>query len=293
MTTRRKTRTPDVRAWLPTAALCLAIAWAVPVSARSPDPRDPAEIDAQVEAIVGPEVESWCRAKGVTYPPQAVLLRIFKRERELEVWARNRGQKTMQLLHRSAVCAMDFAPGPKLVEGDGKTPEGFYHPDFLYPSPNWWMWIDLANVDAPGRVGKGSAFRMCVDYPNALDRRRTRAAGRRSAGGGICLHGNCVSIGCASFTNRDFLPIFALARRHDERTFGKLQLHVLPFRFERVGAEERAALADAYVHRGALGRQDLLRFWENLEQGYDAFNADPNPLPVTIGDGGYVFGRRR
>jgi len=285
-----------IRRWCSAAAVrrsaVVALLAAVLLStgaALAKDPRDPGAILAAVDAIVKPEVEAWCRDKGIVYPPEAVLLRVFKRERELEIWAKNRDHKAMQLLHRSPLCAMDFSPGPKLVQGDSKTPEGFYSPSFMYESANWWMWIDLAQVSAPGVVGKGSAFRMCIDYPNALDRERSRAAHHKDPGGAICVHGNCVSIGCASLENRDFLPVYALARHHDARTFGRLQLHLFPFRFGEVAAAERAALAVQYVHHAAFASTALLRFWANLEQGYDVFNTSANPLVVRMEAGGYVF----
>ena len=92
---------------------------------------------------------------------------------------------------------MDFVPGPKFEVGDGKTPEGFYFPQFLYGSNYYWMWIKLTEreLDKPGRVGKGSSFKMCINYPNILDSVKSKAYTLKT-GGEICLHGNCVSAGC-------------------------------------------------------------------------------------------------
>jgi murein L,D-transpeptidase YafK len=259
--------------------------------AQAKDIREPGAILTEIDGLIQHDVEKWCADQGIAYPPAAVVLRIFKQEHELEIWAKNADQKKMRLVRARPICAMDFAPGPKLAEGDGKTPEGFYHPEFGYKSSMWWMWMDLDadQVEEPGQVGKGSCFKMCLEYPNRLDRLRSKAAGFKKPGGDICIHGNCVSIGCASFKNRDFLPVFAFARHHDQNKFGKLQVHIFPFRFERVGADGLAQAAQAAAHVEALGRERLLSFWANLKEGYDKFNADPNPLGVSLGKEKYEF----
>lgn len=275
----------------PAPALAAALLW-LHTAAHGADIRGEAPILDAVDRLVREDAKQWCRERGVSYPPDAVVLRVFKKERELEIWAKNAGQKRMTLVRTLPICAMDFEPGPKLAEGDAKTPEGFYRSEFLYGSSHWWMWMDLdpARVDAPGEAGKGSSFKMCLDYPNALDRLRTKQAGRGGkTGGEICLHGNCVSIGCASLKNRDYLPVFAFARHHDARRFGKLQVHIFPFRFEGMSPADRAAAARAWTHSEAVAPANLQRFWDNLREGYDAFRADPNPLRVRAGRTRYEF----
>lgn len=242
-----------------------------------------------VDAVVSAEDKSLCEAAGLRWPPEAVVLRIFKKEREAELWGMNTGQKKMALIKTLPVCAMDFEPGPKLREGDEKTPEGFYRPGFEYGSKFWFMWIDLAKPDDKGEVGKGSSFKMCTEYPNKADKLRSKAAGMKSPGSEICIHGNCASVGCASFKNRDFLHVFSFSRHHDAGAHGPLQTHIFPFRFDRVPAAEREALADAYIHASAFGKEKLLRFWENLEQGFTLFNKDPRPLDFKTSRKGYSF----
>ena len=257
--------------------------------AEAKDLRDPDAILAKIDSIIKGDVEKWCREKGVAYPPSAVVLRIFKMEREIEIWAKNAPQEKMALIKTLPVCAMDFSPGPKISEGDGRTPEGFYHPGFAYGSRYYWMWMNLDDVDATGEPGKGSSFKMCTEYPNALDAKRTKDAHYKRTGGEICVHGNCVSAGCPSFKNRDFLPVFAFARHHDEQKHGRLQLHIFPFRFDKVNDERRAALAGSYPYVDAVGKRRLLAFWKNLQEGFDAFNANPNPLKIVLEKDTYRF----
>ncbi|MGC3997268.1 MAG: hypothetical protein QM767_07065 [Anaeromyxobacter sp.] len=172
-------------------------------------------------------------------------------------------------------------------QGDGRTPEGFYQAEFGYDSPNWWMWIDLDHPGAQGRVGVGSAFKLCLDYPNAVDRARSARAGAARPGSAICLHGNCVSAGCASMASRDFLPVFAFARHHDRRRAGRLQVHVFPFRFDR--PQDLAARAAAASAATGLPAAELRAGWRELQQGFARFEARPRPLAVRVRGGRYVF----
>lgn len=274
-----------------TVICCAVVASALAAApcAEAKDLRDPDAILKKIDAIIKDDVTRWCKEKGVAYPPSAVVLRVFKKERELEIWARNDGQEKMALVRTIPICAMDFTPGPKVTEGDGKTPEGFYHPAVAYGSKYFWMWMDLDDVDAQGEPGKGSSFKMCTEYPNPLDAKRTKDAKLKKTGGEICMHGNCVSAGCPSFKNRDFLSVFAFSRHHDAKRHGKLQLHLFPFRFDKVDAPARAALAGAYQYAGAVGKERLLTFWQNLEEGFAAFNKSPNPLKIGVEKDTYRF----
>jgi hypothetical protein len=184
------------------------------------------------------------------------------------------------LLADVPICAMDREPGPKLRQGDGKTPEGFYTGDFGFWSRYWWMWMDVgeSTVDNPGSVGRGSAFKICLNYPNVLDRKRSLHCGVQRPGSEICVHGNCVTAGCVSFENRDFLPVFACAMHHDRNRFGPLQVHLFPFRFEKWSTADRRRRAREFVHANLFQEEELLGFWDNLEEGWSRFNEKPAPL---------------
>ena len=243
--------------------------------------RKPDEILKAIDKIAETEIAGWCKAQGMHYPPDAALLRIFKKEKELEIWAKNDTMKTMKLVKVLSICAMDFEPGPKLKVMDAKTPEGFYHPEFGYESTNWWMWIDLNTINEQGQTGKGSCFKMCIEYPNKLDILRTREAGFSKPGSSICIHGNCVSIGCASLVNKDFMAVFAFSRHHNPAKYGKLQVHIFPFRFDKV--TDWAVEAKRFIHIKQFPEENLLRFWTNLKEGFDLFNQIQNPLDITSG----------
>ena len=105
-----------------------------------------------------------------------IFIRIFKLERELELWARQGSR--FELIRIYPICYFSGQLGPKLREGDEQTPEGFY---FVTPE----------------QLNPNSRFHLSfnIGYPNRYD----RAHGR--TGAAIMVHGNCVSIGCFAMTD--------------------------------------------------------------------------------------------
>ena len=88
---------------------------------------------------------------------------IYKAKRELELWSGGKLLKTYKV-------ALGQVPvGPKVRQGDGKTPEGRY----LIDSRNSKSQFHLA---------------LHVSYPNAEDRARAKKLGV-SPGGAIMIHG--------------------------------------------------------------------------------------------------------
>ena len=88
---------------------------------------------------------------------------VRKRERVMELW---NGEL---LLHRFRVALGRRPEGPKVKEGDGRTPEGRYELTEFLPKSYFYRAIRIS-------------------YPNEEDRRRARALGVRP-GGDILIHG--------------------------------------------------------------------------------------------------------
>ncbi len=103
-----------------------------------------------------------------------ILLRAYKQESELELWAKNKKDKQYTLLKTYKICASSGTLGPKRKQGDIQVPEGFYVIDRFNPVSNFYLSLG-------------------VSYPNASD----KILGVKGAlGGDIFIHGNCVTIGC-------------------------------------------------------------------------------------------------
>jgi len=243
-------------------------------------------IDKRIEDLIGSSMESWCEEQNVTYPPKFVLFRVFKYDEEYEVWAGNSNKDTLKLIQTFQICAMDTYPGPKSQQGDGKTPEGFYTCSNLYGSSYGFMWIKLNNdeVDTYGSVGRGSSFKLYVNYPNSIDKARTaKYKPGKNTGGDICIHGNCVSAGCISFKNRVFLPVYAFQKKHKANLYGNIQIHIFPYRFDK---HDMDSFLNDYQ---ALPKEYLKEFWTNLKEGYDKFNASHVAIKVTRSGSKYIF----
>ena len=188
----------------------------------------------------GQTVASLFEEKGLTGPVE-VFFRVFKREQVLEVWARERGTHQFVLVKDYPICALSGRLGPKRREGDGQIPEGFYSIDLLNP----WSKFHLS---------------MRVDYPNAVDRFR---GSRGKLGGDIYIHGGCATIGCVPVTDRWIEELYVIAVRARDDGQREIPTHIFPTRLNDAGVRW---LARTY------GRDFVdFPFWENLQQGYIAF----------------------
>ena len=183
-----------------------------------------------------------------------VFIRAFKEEKQLELWMRRRDTGKYQLFRTWKIAAMSGKPGPKLAEGDGQVPEGFY----FVPSSG---------------MKPDSVFHLAfnIGYPNAYDRQNGRS------GSFIMVHGNQVSIGCMAMTDPVIEEIYTLcdAALAGGRKF--FRVHVFPFRM----TEQRMAREAG---------NEWFGFWTELRPGYDAFERDKVPPEVTVDRGRYRFG---
>ncbi len=198
--------------------------------------------------------------KGLSYPPKTILLRAFKQEAELELWAQKFPGSEYALVKTYSVCATSGVLGPKRRFGDVQVPEGFYDLDWFNPQSNFYLSLH-------------------VSYPNQSDR---ILGSHQNPGGDIFLHGNCVTIGCIPITDDGIKEVYWLSVL--ARTSGQQHLPIQIF---------PARLTDAQLDRLASGHREqpeLAAFWTNLQEGYKYFEAHHKPARVALDRGGrYVF----
>ena len=180
-----------------------------------------------------------------------ILIRIFKRQFELELWMKRDG-----VFHRFAIypiCRWSGGLGPKTTQGDHQAPEGFYTVDAnaLNPNSRWHRSFNLG-------------------FPNALD----RSLGR--TGSLIMVHGGCASIGCFAMTNAQIDEIWRLVTAALNGGQKRFQVQVYPFRM----TDEAMA-----SHAG----QPHAPFWHDLKRGNDLFEANLLPPRVLLCQGRYRF----
>jgi murein L,D-transpeptidase YafK len=199
--------------------------------------------------------------QGLSYPPRTILLRAFKKERQLELWTEESAGKTYTLVKIYDICATSGKLGPKRVFGDEQVPEGFYELDWFNPQSNFYLSLH-------------------VSYPNESDR---ILGSRKNPGGDIFLHGNCVTIGCLPITDDGIKEVYWLAVLAKTAGQAHLPIQIFPARLtdraiDQLTQENRA---DPRV----------VEFWTNLKEGFDYFEKHQRPASVHIDRGGkYVFG---
>lgn len=201
-------------------------------------------------ADVAPGLVYALRQQGLAYG-SPVFLRIFKQERELEVWVQE--VEGYKLFRTYDVAAMSGELGPKRKEGDRQAPEGFYYVP-------------------PSQMNPNSRFHLSFNlgYPNTYDRHHGRT------GSALMVHGNRVSIGCFAMTDAKIEEIYALADAALRNGQPYFRVHIFPFRM----TQENMAR-----HQGSRWSA----FWENLKAGYDYFETSRRVPSVRVRDGVYVF----
>jgi murein L,D-transpeptidase YafK len=183
------------------------------------------------------------------------FIRIFKEERELEVWIKPDGEKQFKLWKTWPVVAMSGKLGPKLKEGDQQAPEGFYavNARALNPQSNYHLSFNIG-------------------YPNDFDRAQA------CTGSFIMVHGKDVSIGCFAMTDAVIEQIYLVIESALNQGQDSVPVHVFPFRM----TEERMA-------RDEVNQSPWLPFWKNLREGYAKFEESHVPPRVKVEGGKYAF----
>lgn len=223
-------------------SLCGLAQAQIPSSARS----------EEVITRVAPKLEQELEQAGLRLG-LPIYLRIFKESKELEVWMQ--AQDSFHLCKTYRIHTYGWRGlGPKLKQGDGKAPEGFYFvkPIQLNPSSTFHLSFNLG-------------------YPNAYD----RAHGR--TGSALMVHGDKVSIGCYAMTDPSIEEIYTLAEAALRQGQPFFRVHIFPFRMTDENMER---------HRESNWRE----FWENLREGYDYFEDHGfQPPNVEVENGKYIF----
>jgi murein L,D-transpeptidase YafK len=209
------------------------------------------DINPAANAALSYKIVKDMKSKGMSRR-SPILARVFKEENRVEIW-KQKSNGRYDLLSSYAICKMSGKLGPKYVEGDRQSPEGFYtvRPSQMNPRSNYHL-----------------AFN--IGYPNAYD----RAHGRN--GSNLMVHGACSSSGCFSMNDGQMTEIYALARESFRGGQTEFQIQSFPFRM---------TAANMARYRNDPNYQ----FWKNLKEGYDWFEITKTPPKVAVCEGRYVF----
>ena len=200
------------------------------------------------------------RKKNINPDNFSMLIRIFKQERKLELWAKSFSDLQFQLIHTYDICASSGMLGPKRKEGDGQVPEGFYYIEKFNPASAFYLSLG-------------------INYPNQSDR---ILGVKKNLGGDIFIHGNCITIGCIPMTNDKIKEIYLLAVEAKSNGQNRIPVYIFPGIMNEEGMQ--------LLTEKANGDNTLISFWKNLKQGYDLFEEKKLALAVKVDNmGEYIF----
>jgi len=159
------------------------------------------------------------------------------------------------LIEKYTVAGQSGALGPKLREGDGQVPEGFYKIDRFNPLSRFHLSLGL-------------------NYPNKRDK---IVGDPERPGTDIFIHGNCVSIGCLAMTDPKIEEIYVLASEARKAGQAEIPVHIFPFRFDEPWPP---------------ATPELTAFWKTLQPVYERFEKTRFvPGVVVLRNGTYKIQR--
>lgn len=186
-----------------------------------------------------------------------LLINAYKAEGKLEVWLKSKTDSTFSLFRTYNFCAHSGTLGPKIMEGDKQTPEGFYFINVFNPLSKFYLSLG-------------------INYPNAVDLVRTGK--NQNPGSDIYIHGKCETVGCIPLTDEKIKEVYILAVEARNSGQDKIQVNIFPFKMTK----------DNFTRYTKIYPSQL-NFWKNLQPAYLAFEKDKKQLNVAEIDGKYVI----
>lgn len=185
-----------------------------------------------------------------------LLFNYYKIEGQLEVWLKTTKQNSFTLFKTYNACAKSGTLGPKVIEGDLQTPEGFYKLNAFNP-------MSLYHLS------------LGIDYPNVVDKVRTGED--RKTGGDIYIHGDCVTIGCVPLTDDKIREVYVLAVEARNSGQKEILVNIFPFKMTKDNLGRQAKFYPQHV-----------AFWKTLQLGFDYFDKNKKMAKVGHVGGKYV-----
>ena len=190
--------------------------------------------------------------QNLTWPPQAMYLRSFKFDRQLEIWVKSNTKEPYKLFKTYKVCQQSGSTGPKRVEGDYQVPEGFYYINEFNPNSNYHLSLGL-------------------NYPNASDRILSDA---NRPGSAIYIHGNCVSTGCIPITDAPIEELYFLASNVRNQGQEFIPVHVFPVKYNVKKSMD-------FLENSMKDNAYLQHFNSNIKEVFDYFEIKKE-LPIIL-----------
>lgn len=186
---------------------------------------------------------------------EPTFIRIFKEEGILETWVKDTHTEQFAPFKQYEICKYSGNLGPKLKEGDGQAPEGFYNigADQMNPWSEYHLSFNLG-------------------FPNEYDRAHHRT------GSNLMVHGGCKSVGCFAITDDAMEEVYLMTEASIANGYN-VPVHIFPFRM---------APENMHKHKNHRWRDE----WINLQQGYNAFEITKTPPTPKLANYKYVFDKQ-
>lgn len=178
-------------------------------------------------------------------PGDSLYIRLLKAEDKLELWATSDGKK-YELYKTYIICTYSGGLGPKKVQGDKKSPEGFYSTNKRLLNPNSQYHLSFN-----------------IGYPNAFD----RANGY--TGDFLMVHGGCASAGCYAMTDPVITEIYRLVEQALNSGQKSIPIHIFPFAMTQENMKNHLESKD-------------FAFWLTLKPAYDYFEQTQQVPKVVV-----------
>ena len=177
-----------------------------------------------------------------------IYLRAFKKEKKIELWAKNNTDKTYQLIKTYDICRTSGSKGPKRKQGDRQIPEGFYHINRFNPYSNFYLSLGL-------------------NYPNKSDK---ILGVKNNLGADIFIHGACVTIGCLPITDNHIKELYIICIEAKNSGQNTIPVSIFPTELSDANFKKLQSKYES--------DSDKIGLWTDLKLGYDIFN-DTKKLP--------------
>lgn len=195
-----------------------------------------------------------CSTKNVPEKFSNIFIRVFKYEKEMEIWVEKDG--TYFLFELYPICAASGILGPKRKQGDEQVPEGLYHIEVFNPLSKYFLSLG-------------------INYPNQSDK---ILSSHKSLGGDIYIHGDCASIGCLSMTDGLMEEIYLMSVKAKSQGQETIPVHIFPFRMTTKNMS-------TFLKKEK--NQSNISLWKNLNQAYLFFETNKIIPKMEVNSDGY------
>lgn len=190
-------------------------------------------------------------------PDFSMLINAYKSEGKLEVWLKGKTDKKYSLFRTYDFCAHSGTLGPKVMEGDKQTPEGFYYINAFNPMSSFHLSLG-------------------INYPNSVDLERTGKD--RKPGNDIYIHGNCVTVGCIPLSDEKIKEVYILGVEARNAGQERIAVNIYPFK-----------MSDENMKKYTAQYPAQLAFWKTLEKGYTGFEKTRKAPEIKEIKGKYII----